>query len=81
MTPPQQDECLYWAGVPYDVQGLDRNTHYRNSDGDIIHGPARRLDGAVPAGASAQCRDRTYSFSRHANGTCSHHGGVQTWMR
>ncbi|WP_161884338.1 DUF3761 domain-containing protein [Deinococcus alpinitundrae] len=29
-----------------------------------------------PAGASAQCRDGSYSFSTHWRGTCSHHGGV-----
>ena len=29
-----------------------------------------------PAGASAQCRDGTYSFSQSRRGTCSHHGGV-----
>jgi hypothetical protein len=28
-----------------------------------------------PAGASAQCRDGTYSLRKHRRGTCSHHGG------
>lgn len=36
--------------------------------------------GQTPAGASAQCRDGTYSYSRNRRGTCSHHGGVATWM-
>jgi hypothetical protein len=35
---------------------------------------------AAPAGASAQCRDGTYSFSKSRRGTCSHHGGVSTWL-
>ncbi len=35
---------------------------------------------AVPAGATARCRDGTYSFSRHRSGTCSHHGGVAVWL-
>lgn len=30
----------------------------------------------VPDGASAVCRDGTYSFSRQRSGTCSRHGGV-----
>jgi len=34
----------------------------------------------VPSGATARCRDGTYSFSRHRSGTCSHHGGVATWL-
>lgn len=34
----------------------------------------------APAGATAQCRDGTYSFSQHHSGTCSHHGGVAMWL-
>jgi Protein of unknown function (DUF3761) len=33
----------------------------------------------APAGASALCRDGTYSYSAHRQGTCSHHGGVAQW--
>jgi uncharacterized protein DUF3761 len=39
------------------------------------------VDSATPAGASARCRDGTYSFSRHRSGMCSHHGGVATWLQ
>jgi hypothetical protein len=31
------------------------------------------------SGASAQCRDGTYSHSHHHSGTCSGHGGVAQW--
>ncbi|WSY63845.1 DUF3761 domain-containing protein [Nocardia sp. NBC_00881] len=34
----------------------------------------------APDGASAHCKDGTYSFSRHRAGTCSHHGGVACWL-
>lgn len=33
-----------------------------------------------PSGATAQCRDGTYSFSQTRSGTCSHHGGVAKWL-
>lgn len=33
-----------------------------------------------PAGASAICRDGTYSFSRHRSGACSNHDGVGRWL-
>ena len=33
-----------------------------------------------PPGATAQCRDGTYSYARHRSGTCSHHGGVAVWL-
>lgn len=35
---------------------------------------------AAPVGATAQCRDGTYSYSQHRSGTCSDHGGVATWL-
>jgi hypothetical protein len=39
----------------------------------------RARQSAVPSGASAQCRDGTYSYSASRRGTCSHHGGVAVW--
>jgi len=35
---------------------------------------------APPPGATALCRDGTYSFSQHRSGTCSYHGGVAKWL-
>ncbi len=60
--------------------GLDNNKTYINVDGNQIHSPANSNDGSVPAGATARCRDGTYSFSKHRKGTCSHHGGVAAWL-
>jgi len=57
---------------------LSNNNYYRNSDGDPVHSPA--YSDSVPAGATAQCRDGSYSFSEHRQGTCSHHGGVDQWL-
>jgi len=42
--------------------------------------PTRTADNQPPAGATAQCRDGSYSFSQHRSGTCSHHGGVARWL-
>ncbi len=33
-----------------------------------------------PAGATAKCKDGTYSKSKHHAGSCSHHGGVAQWL-
>jgi len=43
--------------------------------------PTRTAGGQPPAGATAHCRDGTFSFSRTRQGTCSHHGGVAEWLR
>jgi hypothetical protein len=33
------------------------------------------------SGATALCRDGTYSYSATHNGTCSYHGGVVQWYK
>lgn len=37
-------------------------------------------DQAAPAGATAACVDRTFSFALNHSGSCSHHGGVSYWI-
>lgn len=32
-----------------------------------------------PQGATAKCRDNTYSHSKDHKGACSHHGGIANW--
>lgn len=56
------------------------HAHYRSNDGRVVHSPAKSTHDQVPSGASAKCRDGTYSFSQHRRGTCSHHGGVDNWL-
>jgi hypothetical protein len=52
--------------------------YYENSSHRCVHRPVRAA--RAPKGATAKCRDGTYSFSQHASGTCSHHGGVAVWI-
>ena len=51
---------------------------YVNVDGRCVHRPVQA--DRPPAGATAKCRDGSYSFSLHHSGTCSHHGGVAAWL-
>ncbi|HTV85450.1 MAG TPA: DUF3761 domain-containing protein [Dyella sp.] len=67
--------------VSHDATSLVEQGNYVNRDGAIVHRPAHTVSGAAPAGASAQCRDGSYSFSLHHSGTCSHHGGVARWLK
>ncbi len=59
-------------------QGLSNDNHYTNTYGNEVHSPA--YSNTTPVGASAQCKDGTYSFSQSRRGTCSHHGGVAEWL-
>lgn len=51
---------------------------YTNVNGQQIQRPV--MADTRPEGASAQCRDGSYSFSANRRGTCSHHGGVASWF-
>src|SRR4051794_27034480 len=59
---------------------LVSNGHYTNKDKQTVHSPSKSVSGQTPAGASAKCRDGTFSFSQNRSGTCSHHGGVAQWL-
>ena len=48
---------------------------YINVDGNYVPSPSTN-----PEGATAKCRDGTYSYSQNHRGTCSHHGGVEEWL-
>lgn len=52
--------------------------YYTNSEGNRVQSPVRAK--SAPAGATAECRDGTFSFSQNRRGTCSHHGGVKRWL-
>ena len=52
--------------------------YYQATDGSMEHGPTHTretADGRV----TADCRDGTFSYSHHHQGTCSGHGGVEKW--
>jgi hypothetical protein len=36
--------------------------------------------GTDPTGATAKCKDGTYSHAKSHSGACSHHGGVADWL-
>ena len=55
----------------------NRVRYYTNKYGNRVQSPT--IYNSKPAGATALCRDGTYSFSQNRRGTCSHHGGVAIW--
>jgi hypothetical protein len=78
-TPRQQQQEAAPASEPSESQ-LVEHRRYTNKNGESVHSPAHTKDGKAPAGASAQCRDGSYSFSHSHRGTCSRHGGVAAWL-
>ena len=52
--------------------------YYVNTRGKRVRRPV--FSDSAPAGATARCRDGSYSFSQSRRGTCSHHGGVAAWL-
>jgi hypothetical protein len=68
VVPPTAAEARSGCGRDY----------YRNHYRRCVHQPVRAA--RAPTGASARCRDGTYSFSQSRRGTCSWHGGVAVWL-
>mgnify|MGYP001254029445 CR=1 FL=1 len=64
---------------PHHQQDHGRIKYYINSEGRRIQSPT--YYSSTPVGATALCRDGSYSFSQNHRGTCSHHGGVAKWFR
>lgn len=52
------------------------NGTYVNSAGNIVCRPSSENTG----GATAICKDGSYSYSQSRRGNCSHHGGVKSWL-
>ena len=50
----------------------DQSKKSKNKSGD---------KSTAPKGATAKCKDGTYSFAKHHQGACSHHGGVAEWYK
>jgi hypothetical protein len=67
-SPPAEARSYHWCGV----------SSYINVRGHCVHRPVHAS--RAPIGASARCRDGTYSFSENHRGTCSWHGGVAQWL-
>lgn len=74
-TPSPSDTASGQASIQ-----LIEGGSYVNRDGQRIHSPAHTRSGKAPGGASARCRDGSFSFSQHRRGTCSRHGGVADWL-
>ena len=54
------------------------DSYYTNVSGHRVHRPVAAS--SRPVGATAHCRDGSWSFSENHRGTCSHHGGVGSWL-
>lgn len=67
------------APIAHDDRLIESGS-YVNRAGLTVHRPAHTVSGNAPTGATAQCRDGSYSLSQSHRGTCSHHGGVARWL-
>jgi hypothetical protein len=75
----QQQKQLKQKNLSNEADLVEHN-YYTNSIGNRVHAPAHSMSGFIPQGATARCRDGSYSFSQNRRGTCSHHAGVMQWL-
>jgi hypothetical protein len=66
------------ASAPPASSGSSGGDTYTNVDGNQVERPVAAA--SQPAGATAKCKDGTWSFSQHHSGTCSGHGGVAQFL-
>ena len=67
-----------YLATSFEPRAMSAITYYTNSSGNKVQSPTYYE--SVPRGATARCKDGTYSFSQSRRGTCSHHGGVAEWL-
>lgn len=75
----RQDANVILAAHPEWTTQMTSPGYYTNVNGNSVLRPGYSSNG-VPAGATAICKDGTYSFSLHRSGTCSGHRGVAKWL-
>jgi hypothetical protein len=79
--PPTTTTTVYVPPPPPPTAAPQQNCPngtYVNTAGNTVCSPYSAP--SAPPGATAQCRDGTYSFSQSRSGTCSSHGGVAQWL-
>jgi len=85
-TTSSTTDCSHW----YSKMHADCRTTTASSGPHTTVAPASKPtttasranegDNANPSGATAQCKDGTYSHAAHHSGACSHHGGVAKFL-
>jgi hypothetical protein len=75
---PSASSSVANRAKPVRGQKCTDNGAYVNSKGQTVPRP-ENCSGS-PEGATAQCRDGSYSFSRSRRATCLHHSGVAKWL-
>ncbi len=76
-TPPVSEIVRQGTYVAPAKPSCPNGTYINSSDSEVCR-PYQT--NTAPEGATAHCRDGSYSFSQHHSGTCSGHGGVATWL-
>jgi hypothetical protein len=73
-----QGACSHHGGVKHPTSSASGSSAHA-AGGSSGH-PAHAGNATNPQGATAKCKDGTYSHSKNKSGACSKHGGVDTWM-
>jgi hypothetical protein len=61
---------------------IDSGQKGPNGEAALLGKPAPAATGpAIPAGATAECNDSTYSMSHDKSITCKGHSGVRHWLK
>ena len=76
LRPIKASTCSGHGGVAAPASSVSND----DASGDASTPVATTPTSAPPKGATALCKDGTYSKSKTHSGTCSRHGGVGKWL-
>lgn len=74
----EPDPGDWWPTSSRPTSSQPSSSCYRNVNGECVPQPS--ASDSVHDGATAECRDGTYSFSSNRSGSCAGHGGVAAWL-
>src|SRR5450432_2751553 len=85
LTVSWSPQAAFSAGAPATVALNPQPEPPGFTDSTLPPGPCRGAHGkfakcTIPEGATAKCKDGTFSTRKTRAGTCSQHGGVTKWL-
>lgn len=67
--------------IPALPQTTQDSGQQSSTSADKSKDKGKKKSGDESKGATAKCKDGTYSYAKHHQGACSHHGGVAEWYK
>ena len=69
------------AGIKADTKASKADAKADSKQAKMVAAPTKTASNTDATGATAKCKDGTYSHAASRRGACSKHGGVAEWLK